>query len=503
MKSTSLRHLLQWQAARSPEGIIAIDLQGREWRSEEFLEWVYSIATHLDGVRGRVLVHAPQDLRALAALYAVWQHGATPVLVGTAYGIAEVVERARTAGCSAVLRFEEAAVVVERCEGWTPAEVSDDEGLVIFTSGTTGRPKGALISMGALAFATSARGLLFEERSYPSAARLDDSEPTPLSSMMRQVNPVFHSISHLAAILNLVDSVHKGVPVVVPGKFSVEALCSICSSYEVRGLRLTPSMVFDLATTRRSVTLSAISSIGCGTAGLAEHVREAFEARYGIPVVAAYGSTETISVATEAYMIDTISQRVPGSTGPVLPWVETRLIDVDGQDSGPVGSGRLAVRSPTLFDGYLVDGRLNRPFEDGWFLTNDIVSIGVEGVLSYISRADDVINCGGFNVFPSRIEAALGRLPGVLDALVAGVPDERLGQVPVAVAVVAPGATTGVEDLKAGLRGELAAYEVPRQMAIVGELPLNGAGKADRRFLAEWWRARKACETTDLPPGVV
>ena len=206
-------------------------------------------------------------------------------------------------------------------------------------------------------------------------------------------------------------------------------------------------------------------------------------ASLGVPVVQTYGLTEAASQVATLSPEDAL--RKLGSAGKPLFGTELRIEGPDGEVLMADGQGEIVVRGPTITPGYL-----NRPeataatIRDGWLHTGDIGYVDAEGYLYVLDRRDDLIVSGGENVYPAEIEAVLQSHPDVLEAGVYGAPDERWGQVPVAAVVLRPGATVSPDALMAHCRERLAAYKAPALIELRNELPRNAAGKLLRRELA-------------------
>jgi fatty-acyl-CoA synthase/O-succinylbenzoic acid--CoA ligase len=218
-----------------------------------------------------------------------------------------------------------------------------------------------------------------------------------------------------------------------------------------------------------------------GTAPIPAATREEFERRYGLPVLRNYGQTEfSGAIAFERFEDVARGRRPPGSVGRIAPGVEARIVSPEGTDLGPGEPGEIVARGGGSMAGYIgPDGRPKSPGPQGWVQTGDLGALDADGFLFVLGRVREMILCGGFNVYPAVVEAALNTLPGIVDSAVAGAPDERLGEVPVAV-VVSEGELPPYEELRIALRDELAPYEIPRRIVRVEALPRTENGKLDR-----------------------
>jgi long-chain acyl-CoA synthetase len=214
-----------------------------------------------------------------------------------------------------------------------------------------------------------------------------------------------------------------------------------------------------------------------GTAPLPAALREEFEARFGIPVLQAYGQTEAFGgIAIESVKDVLAGKRKPGSVGKPLPGVELRILDPEGRDVEPGGVGELVVRSTSSTTGY-IGAAAERPVDgDGWLRTGDQGRTDSDGYLYITGRIKNIVICGGFNIIPEEIEAALAEDDRVRDAVVLGIPDERLGEIPVAL-IESDDDPLNVLDR---VSRRLAPYKRPRRIFVVDPLPRVANGKVDR-----------------------
>jgi acyl-coenzyme A synthetase/AMP-(fatty) acid ligase len=219
--------------------------------------------------------------------------------------------------------------------------------------------------------------------------------------------------------------------------------------------------------------LASIRAINAGTAAVDPALVDAFFERYGIPILVVYGATEFSGAVAGWTVRDFHAQWVDkkGSVGRAFPGVQLQVVGEDGAVLGVNEEGRLQVA--TLQAGRAGD----------WITTSDLAHLDADGFLYIDGRADDVIVRGGFKVSPETVVRALRAHPAVADAAVAPVPDQRLGQIPVAAVELSPGATTDDEALREHCRTTLTPYEVPARIFVVEALPRGAALKVDRRRL--------------------
>ena len=223
-----------------------------------------------------------------------------------------------------------------------------------------------------------------------------------------------------------------------------------------------------------------------GTAPLTIATRERFEARYGVPVMQAYGMTEVGAVAQERYDDVVAGRRGPGSVGRIATGVDVQIRQLD--DDRPDGEGEILVRTDETSTEF-IGGAPVPVDDDGWFATGDVGRID-DGILYITGRVQEKIIVGGFNVYPAEVEDVARRSPVVRDAVVVGLPDDRLGEVPVA-GIVWAGAPAEAALLEE-LRANLAAYKVPRAFFPLDAVPLTPRDKVDRRRAAELAAPRSA-----------
>jgi acyl-CoA synthetase (AMP-forming)/AMP-acid ligase II len=426
----------------------------------------------------------------VVASLAVWLRGAAVSAVGTLlpgpeasalFDLAEAKVVIAAEGAPElevgpkVIRVDEQGIVAD------PASATFDRGqavppdpeslaVVIFTSGTTGKPKGITHTHGDVVAAA--------RRVAAGYARTSDYRPEPAPANLPP-GVVFNPFGHLAGYSRLAFRMWIGRPTVILPRFTVPAAKALLSRYPMDTLQLTPTMIHMLATSDEELDLGAVKYVTSGTAPLSIDTRERFERRFGVPVMQAYGMTELGAVAQERYDDVVAGRRGPGSVGRLAEGVEVRIRPLD--DDRPAGEGEILVRTDEASTEFLGGAKVPVD-EDGWFATGDVGRMD-DGILYITGRVQEKIIVGGFNVYPAEVEDALRRSPLVDDAVVVGLPDERLGELPVAGVVWAgdPDEPALLEEL----RTVLAAYKVPRATFPVDAVPLTQRDKVDRIRSAE------------------
>ncbi|PWU45721.1 long-chain fatty acid--CoA ligase [Micromonospora globispora] len=349
-----------------------------------------------------------------------------------------------------------------------PAPAADDIALLQYTGGTTGTPKGAILSHRNLR-ANAAQG-----RAWVPGLR--DGEETVYA-----VLPLFHAYG---LTLCLTFSVSIGATLVLFPRFDLDQVLDAVRRRPPTFLPAVPPIYERLATAarKRGVDLTSVRYAISGAMALPPATVELWESVTGGLLVEGYGMTETSPIT----LGNPVSPaRRPGTVGVPFPSTEIRIVDPEdpSRDRAPGEAGELLVRGPQVFAGYW-----QRPEEtaavllpDGWLRTGDVVTMDPDGFVTVVDRIKELIITGGFNVYPSEVEDALRRVPGVRDAAAVGLPGERGGEEVVAAVVLDDDASTDPEAVRAGCRQHLAGYKVPRQVVVVADLPRSQIGKVLRR----------------------
>lgn len=341
----------------------------------------------------------------------------------------------------------------------------DHLAVLVFTSGTAGRSRVAMLTHGNLA------SNIQQSQSAADAIRAGD--------VVYGVLPLFH-IFGLNVVLGV--SLSVGATVLLVQQFDPATAIQSITHREVTVVPGVPPMWIAFshfeqlpADAFRTVRL-ALS----GASRLPPHVARLMDERFGVRVLEGYGLTEASPVVTSSAG----AGFRPGSVGRVLAGQEVRLVGDHGEDV-PVGdAGELWVRGENVFVGYLDDPEAtDRVLVDGWLRTGDIGVVDAEGFLYLVDRAKDLIIVSGFNVYPAEVEEVIASHPAVADVAVLGVPHPHDGEAVKAYVVLHPGAAVDEDTLIEHCRDFLARYKCPSKLVFVDELPRNAAGKVIRREL--------------------
>jgi acyl-CoA synthetase (AMP-forming)/AMP-acid ligase II len=340
---------------------------------------------------------------------------------------------------------------------------------MLYTSGTTGRPKGVLLSQHSCLWIVAA--------AWVPALELT-ADDLFLSSL-----PLFHSYALDLTVLAVlaVGCAERLLPRFSPGR-----VIDLMRSEPVTVFPGVPTMFDYLVRTLDGQPLAATALRVCMSAGaiMSAELTGRFEQAAGVPLIDGYGITETSTMVTMNWLRGT---RLPGSCGIPVPGCAVRLVDpATGEDVPPGTEGELIVRGPQVMIGYH-----NRPqataevLRDGWYHTGDLARSDDCGYLTITGRIKELIIRGGENIYPAEVEQVLVRHPAVLDVAVAGEPHASLGEVPVAFVVASDPATFDPADVRDFVARHLAEWKVPTRFQLIEAVPRTGSGKTQRRRLFE------------------
>lgn len=329
---------------------------------------------------------------------------------------------------------------------------------VMFTSGTSGRPKAALLTVGA-----------FHASAVASAARIG----TQPDDNWLCVLPLYH-VGGLSIVYR---SALYGTRFTLLPRFDVVQVADLMLRGELTLASLVPTMLYRLLEHLPSTPPRLRLILLGGAAPSAELLERAHA--LGLPVATTYGLTEAASQVATA--LPDLARRKIGTVGQPLEGTQVQIVDAQGQPLPPNAEGEICVRGPTLMRGYLNDpDATTRALRGGWLYTGDIGYLDNDGDLFVLLRRSDLIVSGGENVYPAEVEAALKSHPSVAEALVVGLADPEWGQVVGALVTPRDGHLLTEAELMLHLQDKLARYKQPRRLRIVDALPLNATGKLDR-----------------------
>jgi fatty-acyl-CoA synthase len=341
----------------------------------------------------------------------------------------------------------------------------DDPAFILYTSGTTGRPKGAVLTHGNVVW--NAYNLLV-------GVDVAGDEVTLIGA------PLFH-----VAALNqcLLPTVLKGGRSVIMPSWDVDAALDLIAAQRVTWMFGVSAMFAALARSPRwpSTDLSSVRSVMSGGAAVPPALIRAYQQR-GLTFCQGYGMTETAPGATFLEARESLAHT--GSAGVPVFFTDVRCVRPDLTGTAPGEPGEVLVRGPNVTPGYWNDPAATRDaFTGGWLRTGDIAAVDEDGHYRILDRLKDMYISGGENVYPAEVEAALFTHPAVAEAAVIGVPDEKWGEVGRAFVVPVDGASPSSQDLRDHLASRLAGYKIPAHFSIVEDLPRTGSNKVRKAEL--------------------
>lgn len=452
----------------------------------------------------RVCIYLDSTPEYLISYFAIWRIGAVAVPTNIVYRGRELLHVINDAGACAVITDREGAGVIDgirreiptvahiicvsgSCEGsvsWNSFPPAPDrmraancsvEDLchIQYTAGTTGKPKGAMLTHG----------------TWMSAL---DTERDALRLRPEDVYLGIYPMGHVGLSWGL-SVIRAGGTYVMLERFELERYLALAAQYKVTVLAGMPPVLHSLnhapPGTEERIRYARVIISGGGQ--LLPVIWEMFDRRYHIPVANSYGLSETIVIGSGTTTLPEYPHLTKDyqSVGVAVGYTEIKIVEVsEPEREVPLGEpGEIALRGPAVAKGYwnlpAATREVFRP--DGWFLTGDIGILDADGILCITDRKKDMIIMSGWKVYPTEVENAIIRHPAVADVAVFGIPDERKGEVPVAAVVLKPGQSLTEEEFAAFCRDTMAGYKVPRKMILVDALPRVHGWKLLRRDLRE------------------
>jgi len=361
--------------------------------------------------------------------------------------------------------------LMERARAASPAfedvpRGRDDLAAILYTSGTTGRSKGAMLSHGNLA---------------SNATALRDTWRFTSEDRLLHALPIFHT--HGLFVATNVTLMAGSSLIFLPGFNADEMIRLLPKATVMMGV---PTFYTRLLA-RPDFTRELVAHMRLfvsGSAPLSAETHKEFQERTGHAILERYGMTETNMNISNPYE----GERIPGSIGLPLPGVEIRIADPQTGQALPQGEvGVIEIRGTNVFKGYWrMPEKTKEEFRnDGFFVSGDLGYIDPKGYTYIVGRAKDLIISGGYNVYPAEVEAAIEAIPGVAECAVVGAPHPDFGEGVVAVIAPKPGVQLDEKGVQAALANELAKYKQPKRVFITNDLPRNAMGKVQKKDLRE------------------
>jgi long-chain acyl-CoA synthetase len=341
----------------------------------------------------------------------------------------------------------------------------EDVAAILYTSGTTGQPKGAMLTH---------HNLLSNVASISQILQVREED------VILTVLPLFHAFAATACMLL---ALHQGAAIAAVPRFSPEEVGRIIQATRATIFMGVPSMyaLFANLPPDKQPDLSSLRLCISGGAALPVEIMQRFEERYGLPIYEGDGPTECSPVTC----VNPIGgRRKPGSVGLPIPGVEMKIVDDEGREL-PVGEvGEIVVRGENVMKGYFnLPQETAEAFFGEWFRTGDLGYVDAEGYFYIVDRKKDMLIVNGMNVYPRHVEEVIYRHPAVAECAVVGDPHPLHGEVPRAVIALKEGRRATAEEILQLCRQHLGLYQVPRRIEFVEALPKNAAGKILKRAL--------------------
>jgi malonyl-CoA/methylmalonyl-CoA synthetase len=347
----------------------------------------------------------------------------------------------------------------------------DDLAAILYTSGTTGRSKGAMLTHGNLRHNAVTLKAFWGWRSGPER------------DVLIHALPIFHVhglfVASHGALL-------AGAKMIWLNRFDPQVVAARLPEASV--FMGVPTLYVRLLA-EPALTKAACASMRLFISGSAPLLLETFEAwreRTGHTILERYGMSETVMLTSNPYRPE--AARRGGTVGPALPGVGLRVLGDDGTEVAAGEVGHIQVKGPNVFKGYwrMPEKTAEEFTADGWFRTGDVGKVEADGFCTIVGRSKDLVITGGYNVYPAEIESFLNALPGVAESAVVGVPHPDFGEAVIAVVVPRPGGPAPEPAaLIAALKGRIAGFKVPKFVEVAAELPRNAMGKVQKNLLRD------------------
>ncbi|MGD9479488.1 malonate--CoA ligase [Shinella sp. G-2] len=486
------------RAAASPDAIFIETAEGRRWTYGDMLAFSGRLAGALKrlGVTpgDRVAVQAEKSPEALMLYLACLRVGAVYLPLNTAYTLAEleyfigdatphlvVVDPKTRDSVESVTRYHRGTVETldatgggsllqlagEETDDFADVERGpDDLAAILYTSGTTGRSKGAMLT---------------HDNLLSNALALRDHWRFTSADRLIHALPIFHT--HGLFVASNVTLLSGASMYFLPKFDADEALRLMASSTVMMGVPTFYVRLVQHAGLTREAT-AGMRLFVSGSAPLLAETHRAFSEKTGHAILERYGMTETNMNTSNPYDGD----RVAGTVGFPLPGVSLRVTDPETGKTLPDGeTGMIEVKGPNVFKGYWkMPAKTAAEFRlDGFFITGDLGKIDARGYVHIVGRGKDLVISGGYNIYPKEVETEIDAMPGVVESAVIGVPHPDFGEGVTAVVVIRSGAALDEAGVLAALKDRLARYKQPKRVLFVDDLPRNTMGKVQKNVLRE------------------
>ena len=470
---------------KSRSRIAFVDEVGRSWTFGQIHDEVRRLSARIgEEVPGNVVgILLLNSKRYLVSMLATWRAGKTAVPLNyllPPQDLGFILQDSGMSGLIASKFFDEALTKIRPLFGtrgkilmaddpdFVPDSVHDggagdqDPALFLYTSGTTGRPKGVVLTH---------ENLTANVDSCQKAANFDENDSVLC------LLPFFHTYAITGTFLL---PMLNGAKMVLVDRFQPLKVLNLIAEHGTTCFLAIPSMYRVLAATEGDFDLSSVRFPISGGEPLPVAVAEAFQERFGVDIFEGYGQTEAAPVVS----LNVPGRRKLGTAGRALPNVEIAIWDDQNKPLAQEEVGEIMVRGKNVMAGYRgLPEETAKTITDGWLHTGDLGRMDAEGYVTITGRKTDLIISAGENIYPREIEDALGQHPEVKEVAVIGIPDAVRGEAPKAFVIPAEGATLDDKQLRNFCKERVAAYKVPKAFEIVPDLPRNPTGKVLKRML--------------------
>ncbi|SFE35158.1 long-chain acyl-CoA synthetase [Thermoanaerobacter thermohydrosulfuricus] len=418
---------------------------------------------------GAIVVPLNMMLTLEEIAYIIMESGANTIVIHPL--IAQKIDKSQLGRLNiknVVILDENTIATILKMKVAKPVDVEADEVCAyLYTSGTTGKPKGAMLT---------------HNNFLADVKALDEVSDLGPNDNFLALLPLFHSFSWT---VNILLGFYLGATITIKESFMPKDTLETLTNEDVTVFCGVPSMFAVLMRMAEKGQFKALRLAISGGAPLAPEIQRGFEEKFNFPLVEGYGLTEAAPVAL-LNPLEPDAIRKPGSIGLPLPCVEAKVVDENDNELSVGEIGELVLKGPNIMVGYHnMPEETAKTLRGGWLHTGDLAKKDEDGYFYIVDRLKDMIILGGFNVYPREVEDALLEHPDVLEVAVIGVGDQLKGEEVKAFVVLKEGAKADKKELQNFLKNKLAPYKIPKIFEFVPKLPKNAAGKIEKKLLKE------------------